>query len=276
MRAAGRALGTSARILAETVRTALLPLAAVNLGVRKFEDYLRGRFADELDAATAHIPEESLQEPPLNVAGPVMQGLGFSYESEELRAMFLALLATSMNSSKTEAHPAFADIVRQLDPDEALILEAALRDEPRGVAVASFHRRVDPEGNIVALANNVLPLLDWEEPAGTGPDLQRFAAYVDNWVRLGLVEVDYARAFSIPGRYDWLERWPLPVHLRRAVGADLVTERGRLTVTDWGRRFATAVNVSGRDKGRYSFELPPLTAPRPEPVARQVVDGGSP
>lgn len=81
MRAAGRALGTSARIIAETVRTAFLPFAAINFGVRKFGDYLREEFPNEFDKATSSIPEDLLREPPLNVAEPVMQGLGFMIAS---------------------------------------------------------------------------------------------------------------------------------------------------------------------------------------------------
>jgi hypothetical protein len=253
MRAAGRALGTSARILAETVRTALLPLAAVNIGVRKFEDYLRGKFADELDDATSSIPEDLLQEPPLNIAGPVMQGLSYTHESEQLRRMFLALLATSMDASREdEAHPAFADIVRQLAPDEASVLAALFRLDG-GVDIVRYQKRYDNPRGVSVVQDNVLPLLTDTDRA-TLPGYVKIAGWVNNWVRLGLIEVDYENAFARPDRYLWVDDWPSTIALRAALGDALRIDKGAVTTTAWGRAFAQAVNAGATENSPYRFQ----------------------
>lgn len=278
MRAAGKALGTSARIVAETVRTALLPFALVNLGVRKFESYLREKFADELDEATAHIPEESLQEPPLNVAGPVMQGLTFTHESEELRRMFLALLATSMDATKTgSTHPAFADVIRQLDPDEAQVLEAVLAaDLP--LDLLQYEVTADSGGTRI-LRRATIPVLRAGEPVLD----EKLSRYVDNWSRLGLVETITSREFTHSERYGWVDSWPLTVALRALHREALVITRGGLYVTDWGEQFARAINVPSSADNPYTVIIPEfIRAARAERAKAEqvnpssvVVDGGS-
>ncbi|MFB8893025.1 DUF4393 domain-containing protein [Microbacterium plantarum] len=276
MRAAGSALGASLRIVAETVRTALLPLAVANLGVRKFEEYIRGKFADELDNATATIPEESLQEPPLSIAGPVMQGLAYTYESEELRRMYLALLATSMDSARdTTAHPAFADVIRQLDPREAVILGAIMR-APGGVGAVRYSKRISPLSTL-PIQDHVLPI--WADTSRLGAlSWSQLAAYVENWSRLGLVAIDYARQFASAERYGWVDEWPTTVRWKEMHGDDLMIERGSLTLTTWGEQFARALRLGDeQDDIVHVNSLP--DEPDDEDSAAlgpEVIDGGSP
>lgn len=258
MRAAGRALGTSARILSETVRTALLPLALVNLGVRKFENYLRDKFPDELDAATADIPEDALQEPPLSVAGPVMQGLTFTHESEALRRMFLALLATSMNVKQAEhAHPGFADIISQLRGDEAVLLSALL-DTQTGLPIVRYES-ADPEDvrSRTPISRHLLPLRYNTRLVADPIEPDRLAVFVDNWIRLGLVEVNYSRQYAEPGVYDWAEEHVQTQTLRDQHGEQLIVDYGVLEVTDWGQEFSLAITPGPDQHSGYRFETSP-------------------
>lgn len=235
MRAAGAALAKSARVVAETVRTALIPLALVNIGVRRFEEYIRTKFVDELDEATATIPEASIQEPPLNIAGPVMQGLTYTYESDELRKMFLSLLATSMDSAKDgTAHPAFADIIRQIDAEEAPYLRSVLR----GVSAPLIEVRSGNETSYTVRIKHLMNVTRSGSP-DTNP---RIAAYVENWVRLGLVSADYTKSFTTESQYDWTQTRPEIVDAWTA-DPETTIQRGVLEVTPWGRDFATAVQL---------------------------------
>ena len=235
MRAAGVALAKSARVVAETVRTALIPLALVNIGVRRFEEYIRTKFVDELDEATASIPEASIQEPPLNIAGPVMQGLTYTYESDELRKMFLSLLATSMDSAKDgTAHPAFADIIRQIDAEEAHYLRSVLR----GVSAPIVEVRSGDATNYTLRIKHLLNVLRDGVP-DTNP---RIAAYVENWVRLGLVRADYTKSFTAAAQYDWTQTRP-EILDARAADSETTLHHGVLEVTPWGRDFAAAVQL---------------------------------
>jgi hypothetical protein len=279
MRAAGNAGAISVRILAETARTVLLPFAALNYGVRKFEGYIRDKFPGEFTAATAHIPEESIQEPPLNVAGPVMQGLTYSYESDELRAMFLALLATSMDSTRSDsAHPAFADIIRQLDPKEAPILAALLKSGD-GRDVVRYSKSIKEPRGIYLLLNHVLPLYADDDVIGdTRASYRQIASYVDNWIRLGLVSVDYEHPFSSPSRYQWVEDWPSTVAMRADYGDELVVTHGSLTLTAWGEEFSLAIRESLADSSGYVFnhEEDESSKEQDDVLGTPVLDGGAP
>lgn len=69
------------------------------------------------------VDEVKIVQPDAYVAVPALQYLAYSYDSNELRDMYANLLASSMNSDlKYQVHPAFVEIIKQLCPDEAKLL----------------------------------------------------------------------------------------------------------------------------------------------------------
>lgn len=256
------------------MRTALIPLALVNLGVRRFEDYIRTKFPDELDSATAEIPDDAMQEPPLNIAGPVMQGLTFTHESEELRKLFLALLATSMDSRKSAtAHPAFAEVISQLESTEASILAAILNAAPAHIAAVAFARRSEDGDGRVVFDHHCIPVTLNGAPY-TDP---RLGAYIDNWIRLGLIDVDFRTVLTSEGRYEWAEEWPPTVEHLAHLGDSLEIQRGMLRVTSWGTDFARAIDARSALVGGFAViapTLPAVAAPGPNASA-VIIDGGT-
>lgn len=80
--------------------------------------------AEAVRAKAAEIPEEKLTEPEPYVAIPTIQQLSYCYNSEELRKMYANLLVSSMNlDTKFQVHPSFVDIIKQLSPIDAKIVE---------------------------------------------------------------------------------------------------------------------------------------------------------
>jgi len=76
-----------------------------------------------LEERLKHIPEDKIVEPEPYVAVPAIQQLSYSLDSEELRELYANLLASSMNADKkSDVHPAFVDIIKQLTPNEAKLL----------------------------------------------------------------------------------------------------------------------------------------------------------
>lgn len=99
----------------------------VNLWIKKqehrhqlnYEDYVK-----KVNEKLNNIPNGNLIEPPLNVIGPAIEASKYYIDSEELREMFANLIASSMNSDKTNnVHPSFIEIIKQLNTDEAKILK---------------------------------------------------------------------------------------------------------------------------------------------------------
>lgn len=69
------------------------------------------------------VPEERLCEPAPNVVAPAIQQLSHSFDSEELRKLYVNLLATSMDRERRNgAHPSFVNLIGQMTPDEAKIM----------------------------------------------------------------------------------------------------------------------------------------------------------
>ena len=72
--------------------------------------------------------------------------------------------------------------------------------------------------------------------------------WVDNWVRLGLIEVDYTRHLVSDERYLWAEERPELERLGRSdtrgKGA-FTLGKGMVRTTDFGKRFLVAVSYDG-------------------------------
>ncbi len=82
-----------------------------------------------------------------------------------------------------------------------------------------------------------------DQLSGELHDNPSVAEWVDNWTRLGLVGVDYGERFSDDERYEWVEGHPLIRRLREEEGEKITYDKGLLRATDFGKRFARAVDV---------------------------------
>ena len=95
-----------------------------------------------MSVKVAEIPEENVITPSPIVAMP---------EESDLKEMYLNLLATaSDNRCADQAHPAFAEIIKQLAPEEAKALSSLLAFRTMPVAqVRRFSN--DPPGSYSVL-----------------------------------------------------------------------------------------------------------------------------
>lgn len=123
---AGTYAAKSLKIVAQTVHSALLPLAALNYGIEKFRDYMEAKFSDRLDEKLAEVPEDQIIPPKAYIAGPALQGLAFAHDQPNLEDMYLSLIASAMTARTAgDAHPAFVEVIKQLDAAETHVLNSA-------------------------------------------------------------------------------------------------------------------------------------------------------
>lgn len=62
-------------------------------------------------------------EPDIQIVAPALEASKYCVEKEELRKMFVNLIASSINSDKVASvHPIFNDIIRKLSSTDALLL----------------------------------------------------------------------------------------------------------------------------------------------------------
>ncbi len=115
----GKELAKAGVTLAKTINVALAPLRGMVWGYEKFEEIvfpeLGKRFEQKL---------HRLVTPKPNIAVPALEAMRYSADEPELRRMYVNLLETAMDKETAEkAHSAFVEIIRQLMPDEARVLE---------------------------------------------------------------------------------------------------------------------------------------------------------
>lgn len=238
---AAKNLGESAVILSKTIKNCLLPLAAVNYAFDKAKFYFTERFDSEIHEKTNSIPAENLIEPKGSIAGPTLQGLAFSHEEPNIKEMYLNLLKTSMdNRSSHDAHPAFVEIIKQLTSEEAALLrDVLLSYAPIPLAQVRATRKTGGFNiKIKHLASLANP--DTKQPVIN----KRFPAMVDNWVRLGLVEVTYQSFLTDTTRYDWVKNRPEYIQLEAETNIEIETisfNKGLMEPTDLGQLFKSAV-----------------------------------
>lgn len=243
-RAAGVELGKSALIVATTIRNALIPLAVINYGIEKAKRYFADNFADDLGAKLHSVPPEQIVEPKPSVAGPALQGLAFSHEESELKELYLSLLASGMDARvATRAHPAFVEVIKQLTAEEAKLLRTLLAT-PRVFPIVKVQASDPASGGFTSLLGHLLDARNSQ--TGQPSENPRLPAFVENWLRLGLVIVEYGKSVVGDTAYSWAESRPefLRLKERHEHGGRTVSfEKGYMQRTAFGEQFAQAVGI---------------------------------
>lgn len=240
---AGENLGQTALIITKTINNALLPLAAVNFAIDKARQYFAGQFHQDLSAKAAAIPSDQLVEPKASIAGPALQGLAFTHEEPNLKEMYLGLLATAMDGRVAgDAHPAFVEVIKQLNSEEAEPIQQLLRSQDFVPIVEVYAEAADSSWTILQRY-----LLNLETEVTHVPiENNKLQAIIGNWIRLGLAEVDYTRHLTGASRYAWVEK--RPEYLRhkeqeKNKGGKVSYHPGVMTRTAFGIQFGRAVGL---------------------------------
>ncbi|OZD61763.1 DUF4393 domain-containing protein [Rhodococcus sp. 06-1460-1B] len=217
------------------------------VGIQK--DYFNDHFNDEMAARMADVPEDQVVTPRTSIAGPAIQGISYTVEEPELKEMYLNLLATASDARvRDTAHPSFAEVIRQLNTEEAKALTDILTIHLH--AIIEVHLKLARAEDPSSEGYNTLAthLLNWMSE-GHQVHVPVNAMYVDNWIRLGLVSVSYTTTLTDKARYAWAETTPIVVDSRDQYDTEDFTrvevQEGVLQVTNFGRRFHEVVIASG-------------------------------
>lgn len=236
-------LGQTAVTLTKTINNVLVPLAAINFAFDKARAYFSDKFPQDMAEKTLAIPQECIVEPKASIAGPTLQGLAFAHEESDLKDMYLNLLATAMDGrSASDAHPAFVEIIKQLDSEDARLIRGVLQSTS-AIPIVQIHRKIKSGGYLV-LVPHLLNLINTETELPA--EDQRLPAMIDNWVRLGLVEVAYDKHLHVETHYSWVEQRPEFEKLKQELQSDETTvtyQKGLLNPTELGKRFAKAIGL---------------------------------
>lgn len=175
--------------LAGTVAAAL---SGPGVQVRTLEEAARFAIGGARDVlARRGASATSVVSPLPEVLGPVLHMLRFPRIAPVVQQLYVGLLATALNrEAVVPAHPAYAEIIRQLHPSEARLLPLLLRDG----AIPSYPLL----DSCIEIEGQAMPLCRHITTAGDAIGMNRLieADDIDNLRRLGLIEVSYQAAFD--------------------------------------------------------------------------------
>jgi hypothetical protein len=208
--------------------------------------YFDDGFPADMAARVAGIPEENLTTPKVSIAAPAIQGLSYSLDEPNLKDMYLNLLATASDNRRgDDAHPSFAEVIKQLSAEEAALLKLALTLQVVAIVRVKHTDISSGQGGWTTLQNHITDLRDSETMERVEHPIA--AVYVDNWIRLGLVEVSYDEFLTTPGSYDWVDERPELSRVREDFESETIkvsTDNGILRATNFGKKFAATVGIA--------------------------------
>lgn len=206
----------------------------IKVWLLKWEKWiLNGEFAIKeterlLEEKLKRVPEEKIVIPEPYVAVPAIQQLSYSLDSEELRELYANLLASSMNSDKkSDVHPAFVDIIKQLAPDEAKLLRHLSH---QSVIPLVEIRKKSADGNgYTVIEKYHLDIVD-----GVLEIPNNMAVYIDNLLRLQLIEIPPDTYYTTESLYTPLEN---NINFVGIPKESIVYGRKMISVTPFGKQF---------------------------------------
>lgn len=141
--------------------------------------------AEAVREKAAQIPEDKLTEPEPYVAVPAIQQLSCCFDSEALREMYANLLISSMNiDTKNAVHPSFVEIIKQLSPDEAKLLQVLPTSTMVYSPLVDVRFNLSPPKGHVTLIRNFTNIAE-----GVCEAPNNICAYMDNLARLGIISI---------------------------------------------------------------------------------------
>lgn len=232
---AGRALETVIGL----GNTVLWPIALANEKTRIALEKNLEKYRKEMES----VPEDKVVGVAPEIGVPVAEKLAYVTD-ERLTSLYVKLLATASNQTRLEnAHPSFVNVINNLSPDEALLLEYFVSNNSMPFVHA---RAVIPEKGSYNVISG--PIVPYEALSGLTFPLN-IEAYLSNLEGLGLLEVRDDKWFSDDSIYQPLkDRHKDDLELIVAespqfAGRKLEFGKGTVKRTSFGNKFIAACHA---------------------------------
>lgn len=211
----------------------LYPVKKANISFR----YKLEEFEKDLNKKINSIPSENLIEPPLNVSGPILEGLKYTFDTKELREMFIELLSAAMNRESIEgAHPSYVEVIKSMSKIDAMTIR--MFRNTRNFPASNIQFRID-ESKYFTEAMPKIFVPDFLHIA----ELKLIGISIDNLCRLGLIEF---RSTDFILNYDYetfknheIVKERLRVYNERNADKEIyiTVSQSLITLTEFGKNF---------------------------------------
>lgn len=211
--------------------TILWPIIFANERSRIFLEKNLENFRKRLEK----VPEERVISVAPEIGVPIAEKLAYVGDAK-LAELYISLLAKASNADTvSEAHPSFVNVINNLSPDEAQLLEHFVTETDLEFVMAKWK-----EPTSYQIAGDLL--IAKERFSGLMFP-QNAPAYISNLAGLGLVSVHHDRSIHDSKLYSAIEEYwvaQFPASLAPSPQHRLVLERGVLSITKFGSQFISA------------------------------------
>jgi hypothetical protein len=235
---ATKQVGKSLETIGKLVNVALAPITITIWGYEKISIFL----TEELPKKLKNTPEENIITPPPEIAGPAIEALRFAGSNENLRNLYLNLLANSMDKDTIQkAHPSFVEILKNLTSDEALLLKVFIEgDQYPLIDIQAKDKEKDGFINVYSNYSHFSKKQTFAQP-----DLM--PSYIDNLCRLGILEIPAMLWLAELNIYETLEADEelndLKKLIQNKLGKNIKFGRKVIKLTSFGKQFIENVVV---------------------------------
>lgn len=166
---------------------------------------------------------------------PIAEKLSYVCD-KQLSDLYISLLATaSKKNTVSQAHPSFVNVINNLSPDEAKMLEHFVLEQDIEYVTAIWNGT-----NVYSIANDLIVPEDFSSNLLFPSNI---SAYFNNLVGLGIVSIFPDRSVHESQVYEKVEsywREKLTPDLAPEPGRTLSFKRGVISTTTFGRQFINA------------------------------------
>lgn len=195
-----------------------------------------------LEQKLKDVDPDAIVNPETYVAVPALQAISYSMDSEELRNLYANLISKAMVSySKDEVHPAFVEIIKQLSPFDAKLINSLFNVEVPSSShpIIKIRKKINNEGltGVDQFKHIISP-----DFVNDSDDLSKHTLSIDNLIRLNIIVVDYTKFFAEDSLYHPLEKSDLVRSIEEKISKDptynyMQIKRGTLELSDLGKKF---------------------------------------
>ncbi len=191
-----------------------------------------------LEKRLANKNQEDLQTPNPRIAVPVIQALQFSANEDEIREMFLNLLANDMDKNNNNLiHPSYVEIIKQMSTLDALLLKN-LSKETNYIKTINPKIYVDKNSNQIYLNTYPEWFLGYTIDGYSIFDISSSLLHLQ---KFGLIDLMYDRTAGTDG-YEEIEQSDLlkPIYNKFKSyneKAFLSSTKSVVNINDYGKAF---------------------------------------
>lgn len=195
------------------------------------QEYNLKMVENELENQLLDTPPEKIVEPDPYIAVPALQAISYSYDNDELRSMYAHLLSKAMHEDyRTQVHPSFIEIIKQLSPTDCLIFREIMTNQENPLIDAAMIVDLDNKSHQSPALKNINSFTSCK-------DYEQSRISIDNLERLKLIEIPPYSSYTNKDIYVKILNSPACVQLKNMYGEHIVFNERALLKTSFADLF---------------------------------------